>query len=328
VTIGSDLQGSLNSFVVCGVVIKGDTSMFCRCVTVLGLMCLMLSNAIAAVLGENLYVSLDSAYGTSRIGWFDDDGAITIVASRLDFPQGVALDSSSNLYFADYIHTAIRKISPSGAVTTFANVKNPVGLAFDSAGNLYSSHHGAGINPYNNTISKITPDGTIHTYATGFKTPSGIAFDTSGNLYVANRDIGTISKVTPSGFVSTFATGLSQPNGLAFDNIGNLFVSNWIGTIDRITPSGNKSTFVASGLACPFGIAFDQNYDYLYVANYNGASISRVSPTGVVSTFASGLDGSPSFLAFGTVPEPSTLVLLGVGAIVLLGYAWRRRQAV
>lgn len=300
--------------------------MFSRCVTVLGVMCMMLSNTVAPVLGDNLYVSLDAAYGTSRIGWFGDDGAIAIVASGLDFPQGVAFDSTHNLYFADYTHATIRKISPSGAVTTFANVTHPVGLAFDSTGNLYSSHHGAGTSPYHNTIRKITPDGTVYSFATGFTVPSGIAFDSTGNLYVANRDIGTISKVTPSGGVSTFATGLGQPNGLAFDNLGNLFVSNWLGTIDRITPAGSRSTFVASGLACPFGIAFDRNYDYLYVANYNGASISRVSQAGVVSTFASGLNGSPSFLAFGTVPEPSTFALVIAAALTVLGHAWRPRR--
>ena len=59
----------------------------------------------------------------------------------------------------------------------------------------------------------------------------------------------------------------------------------------------------------------------LYVANNFGNTISRVTPTGAVSTFATGLNG-PSFLAFAPVPEPSAFVPLGLGALALL----RRRK--
>src|SRR5208282_1146079 len=77
---------------------------------------------------------------------------------------------------------------------------------------------------------------------------ANLVFDSNGNLYVANYSIGTILKVSPGGSVSTFATGFNEPNGLAFDGNGNLYVANWgSGTISEVTPSGNVSTF-ASGL--------------------------------------------------------------------------------
>jgi secreted PhoX family phosphatase len=104
----------------------------------------------------------------------------------------------------------IRKITPSGVVTTLAGnagnagsadgsgssafFKNPYGITIDNNGNLYVTDQG------NQTIRKITPDGNVTTLAglagsTGttdgigsnarFYYPYGIAKDNSGNLYIA-----------------------------------------------------------------------------------------------------------------------------------------------
>ncbi len=59
--------------------------------------------------------------------------------------------------------------------------------------------------------------------------PNGLAFDGNGNLYVANEGNNTLSEVSPSGTVTTFvaaSAGLSGPTGLAFDSNGNLYVAN------------------------------------------------------------------------------------------------------
>ena len=142
---------------------------------------------------------------------------------------------------------------------------------------------------------------------------------------MANRDSGTISKLTPSGSVSTFAAGLYEPNGLLLDKMGDLYVSEWNGTIVRFTPGGSESTFVSSGLSDPIGMAFD-NAGNLYVANYGNDSISRIPPAGQASTFVTGLSGSPQWLAFSPVPEPSALTLLGT-ALLGLGVVYLRRGA-
>jgi sugar lactone lactonase YvrE len=117
--------------------------------------------------------------------------------------------ASPLLYVADDLSDTISEITPTGAVSTFATgVHYPIGLASDSAGNLYANS-GA-------VIDKITPGGTVSTFATGLYSPNGLAFDGSGNLYVANSagggpGQGTISEITPTGTVSTFATGLYYP---------------------------------------------------------------------------------------------------------------------
>jgi hypothetical protein len=79
----------------------------------------------------------------------------------------------------------------------------------DSAGNVFVSLE-------NNTVVKITPQGVLSTFATGFDFPVGLALNNSGDLFVANFNGTTISEVTPAGSVSTFASGLNSPSYLAF----------------------------------------------------------------------------------------------------------------
>jgi len=272
--------------------------------------------AVTPTNGANLYVSLD---GGDEVGRFDIEGEFSPVASGLHYPSGLAFDSSRNLYVADYSAAVIRRISPSGAISTFTSVTIPYGLAFDSSGNLYATHLGTTANTNFDTISKITPDGTVSTFATGFTAPSGMVFDSTGNLYVANRDANTISRVTASGIVSTFATGLNLPEGLAFDASGSLYVANWgDSTVRRIATDGSMSTFVSSGLNHPIGIVFDST-GCLFVANYDGNTISKVTPTGIVSTFASG-QVSPAFLAFEPVQAKDFNYTTNNGTITITGY--------
>ncbi len=194
----------------------------------------------------------------------------------------------------------VSEVTPAGAVSTFASGFNtPVGLAFDSSGNLYVA------NLDNNTVSKVTPAGAVSTFATGFDVPDSLAFDAAGNLYVANLDNNTVSKVTPAGAVSTFATGFDEPDGLAFDSSGNLYVANGDShndTVSKVTPAGAVSTF-ASGFDEPDGLAFDSSGN-LYVANGGNGTVSEVTPAGVSSTFATGFD-EPQGLAFDS-PATST----------------------
>jgi len=125
-------------------------------------------------------------------------------------------------------------------------------------------------------------------FASGLNGPEDLAFDASGNLYVSNYYNNSIEKFSSTGTdLGAFASGLHGPAGLAFDASGNLYVSNVNGTIEEFSSTGTDLGAFASGLVTPDGIAFGP-------------------------------------LQQSAVPEPSSLVLLGVGGLALAG--WRARR--
>ena len=167
---------------------------------------------------------------------------------------------------------------------------NARGLAYDSSGNLFVSQPSGQNAFWNNSILKITPDGTINTFIShtgGLNQPTSLAFNSAGNLFVLN-DNHSISEITPSGSISTFASNnaiAGQSAGLAFDAIGNLYVPGG-GVILKLSPSGEISSF-APDLNCQIGgIAFDSSSN-LFACAQSGI-IFKISTNGSVSTFASG----------------------------------------
>jgi hypothetical protein len=102
-------------------------------------------------------------------------------------------------------------------------------MAFDSQGNLY-------VTQSNDTVAKVTPGGTVSTFATVAGKPVGITIDGADNLFVTEGP--RVTRITPGGVSSTFASGFTAtPQMLTFDSQGSLFVTTGNG-IDRVSASG------------------------------------------------------------------------------------------
>jgi sugar lactone lactonase YvrE len=211
-------------------------------------------------------------------GNIDGTGA----AAAFTEPYGVAVDSAGNLFVTD--DTTIRRVTPEGAVTTLAGVESigaadgtgalsrfsaPVGDAVDGSGNVYVADNA------NNTIRKISAGGAVTTLAGSpgisgsadgsgsaarFNGPNGVAVDASGNVYVADTRNNTIRRITPGGKVTTLAGVAGSP-----------------GSADGAGPS--------AGFRIPFGVATDAAGN-VYVSDSGNDTIRRITPAGMVSTFA------------------------------------------
>ncbi|MGD1019671.1 MAG: PEP-CTERM sorting domain-containing protein [Verrucomicrobiia bacterium] len=289
---------------------------------------LSLSLTHCSIQADTIYLS---TFDSNTILKFDSAGNESVFAtgsSGLNYPYGLAVDSGGNLYVANsggglQGSSDIEEFSPSatGSVLTASSLSFPTDLALDKNGSIFVANAG------NNTIEEFDSSGTGSVFATassGIDFPEGLAFDSSGNLYVANAT--NIEKFTPNGTGTVFATaGLNNPQGLAFDKNGNLYVANaGNNTIEEFNISGHGSIFTSTNLLrYPIGLAFDGSGD-LYVANHFAGSILEFNSVGVGSVSASGL-GNAVYLAIDDIPEPSTFLLLGFGAMTLCAFLKRQR---
>lgn len=133
---------------------------------------------------------------------------------------------------------------------------------------------------------------TVTTF-TGGTPDDGIAIDSNGNIYASNYMGDTVFKFTPSGEVSSFITGLNTPNGLAFNSNDELYVCDGQGdTIYKYNLNGDLLASYPLDYH-PSGIIKDFDSEDMIFTEYQGNSIKRLSPDGIITdvSTASGLNG-------------------------------------
>ena len=225
--------------------------------------------------------------GNGTAGYSGDGGQATI--AELNSPSGVAIDKAGNIYISDEFNNCVRKITPSGTITTIA---------------------GNGINGYAGDNGQAT--------AANLNDPTGVALDTAGNIYIADNRNNCIREITIStGIITTIAgtgiPGFSGDNGpatsaklnapfdVAVDVSGNVYVSDFNNFRVRKISGGVITTVVGQGtvgysgdggaatlakLSGPEGIALDDS-DNIYIADFSNSVIREVtSSTNIINTVA------------------------------------------
>ena len=255
-------------------------------------------------------------------------------------PKGIAYNPASGmLYVADINAGKIRTFNAATGMETSigfasaAGLDYPIGLALN-AGVLYAANYygNTAVTAYNAATGAAVTSG--FTSPTGLSNPYGLAVNNT-MLFVANYGNGTLGAYNLATGVASFTiTGLSGPTGVAL--FGNdLFVANTNGTTvgeyDARSGAVINASFV-TGLSVPEGLAILGNR--LLVAIDSGSTVGAYGipdtaatgnvPTSATPSFLTGLNG-PTFIAIGNIPEPSTWMLLGMGA-GMLGLATLRRR--
>jgi sugar lactone lactonase YvrE len=204
--------------------------------------------------------------------------------ARMMLPAAVAVDPAGYVYIADAGNSTVRKLMPPNVITTIAGASGigasdgirgvgsfflPRGVAVNGSGTLFV------VDTFNQAIRKVTQDGTTALLAgkpgqagsadgagtdARFAFPHNAAVDSKGNVYVTDSGNGTVRKITTAGVVFTFA-GQAGKRGSA-DGVGS-----------------------AALFSVPEGIAVDAAGN-VFVTDQQEATIRKITPEGVVSTFA------------------------------------------
>ena len=208
--------------------------------------------------------------GNGTAGYGGDGSAAT--GANLNDPIGVAVDSVGNVFIADTFNQRIRRVDAAtgfistvagngtfgfngdGGLATDAWMRDPVGVALDSAGNLFITDQNnqriRRVDAATGTMSTVAGSGTFGFGGDGglatnasLSRPTGAALDSAGNLFIADQSNQRVRRVdAATGIMTTVAgdgtfgyTGdgglatdacLKNPAGVALDSAGNLFIAD------------------------------------------------------------------------------------------------------
>lgn len=202
---------------------------------------------------------------------------------------------------AELLKGSILEIDSLGNVSTYRSGMNPVGLVFNSAGDLYIS------DAYPARILKYPAAGGSSFFTNRvLQSPNEIKFDTNGDLWVADAGLpggnGSVRRILRDGTISTVGLIPGSLGGIAIDADGAIFTASYYsGEIYKLVPNdvGDATiTKFATAVPTPGSLAFDDAGN-LYASGSRDGVISKISPAGLVSEFATGITGVRG-IAFGS----------------------------
>jgi sugar lactone lactonase YvrE len=284
-------------------------------------------------------------------------GALDGYSSAAGFANlnGLSVDTAGNAYVSD--GHAVRKVLPSGVVTTLAGIvqvsglangsgaqarfNSPAGVAVDAQGSVYVADTG------NQLIRKVSPQGLVETVtlnqaqvAALMVGHSGECFicgelgiDASGNLYAATRNSTAVARLSPQGDVNLVAGSAgADSHVMAVSPAGVVYVLNNTGTwLSRIDPATGQLTTlprVGSGLNSHYvsHIAMASESALVVAGNTsNGSSrqLARVSTDGVIEvlTSYSGLERGSAWLGPVAMTSGGRLLFIDTQDLNLLSWA-------
>jgi uncharacterized protein (TIGR03437 family) len=204
-----------------------------------------------------------NTYAGNRTTGYSGDGS-SATNAELNTPTGLAVDTSGNLYIADTLNSAIRKVTPAGTISTVA---------------------GTGVQGYGGDGGPAT--------AAELYYPQAVAVDSSGNLYIADTQNNRVREVNALGIISTVAGNgtfgysgdgswavnaqITAPVGVAVDSLGNLYIGDSNGVIRKVFPNATIATIAGNG-----GIGYTGDGGAATSATLNSPQGVAVSTGGLV----------------------------------------------
>jgi sugar lactone lactonase YvrE len=278
-------------------------------------------------------------------GYVGDNGPAT--GAALTFPEVAVMDSAGNLYISDLGNNRVRKVDPSGTITTYAGtgisgfsgdggpaaeaqLNGVTGLALDSAGNLYIAAQGnERVRRVDKATGKITTvagngirgysgDGGLAVNAS-LNDPWAVSFDAGGNMYITDIGSHVIRKVTTEGIITTVA-GNGHATG-SLDENGEPYAL------------GDDGSATSATLNMPRGTVVDAAGN-LYIADTVNHRVRRVdASTKLITTVAGNglpggpiVDGGPATDA--KVGNPRFLAFDADGNLLISNAGWSRIRKV